>query len=139
MVARNKAGFYALRETLGISQVDLAAILHLHSDTVRKYEGADARYRPSDDAWSCLEQLRAEQIDRELDIVAEAEALFDGAAEKPPAVRLPLYHSQRHYEGHEGDGGSWSVSNATVLHAAQRLADRRPDIDVEFYYPGEEA
>ena len=133
-----KAGFKALRETVGYTISELAEVLQVNERTARRWEGmTDTKYYGAPPGvWEWLEEARARQIDRENDALAVYYALID-EGERPDAVELPYYQSQSHYETTRREDGDeeerYTVANATNRHIAERLADE--GVEVRFVFP----
>ena len=123
-MARTREEFRALRETVGMTQAKLAAILDVEVRSVKRWERHNdaGYYNPPADAWAVLDAARAAQADRVDAMVAEA------AAQGGPA-RIRYWLSERDH-GRLGTGGDWRMENADARLAADAL--ERLGIEVEF-------
>ena len=135
---RTKAALKALRETVGMTQRDLADALGVEARSVKRWESAAAEgYRAPAEAWAVLEGARETQRQQ----VAYALEVVRGQAEKlghaPDAVALTYYRDQAQYDACGRDEGPYGVANANARAVAGAL--EREGVAVEWRYPDEGA
>lgn len=129
---RTKANFRAAREIVGLSQADLAELVGVSTQAVKRWEHPDGPQPPAD-AWELLMawlRLHREAVDAMADVV-------DGARmEGHGRVTLPYYRSQAEYDAMGRDPGPFGVVNARAR-ALWSILDEPGVLDVEFIAPDE--
>lgn len=135
---RTKADFAALRETVGLTQANLADDLGVQARSVRRWEQPDQEgYEPPADAWDMLDSyadLQRQMVDHARETVMRT---GEGAGHQPDEVVLTYYRSQEQYDELGRDEGWYGVANANARAVAAELA--RYGLSVRFAYPGEGA
>lgn len=135
---RTKAAFKALRETVGLSQQNLADELGVVVRSVKRWESPAAEgYRAPDDAWDVLERAREvqrQQVAYALEVVRGQAAALGQA---PDAVALTYYRDQAQYDACGRDKGPVGAANANARAVADAL--EREGHAVEWRYPDEGA
>lgn len=131
---KTKAGFRALRERLGMRQIDVADECGVVLATVKKWE-RPGFMAPPDDAWNALIAHEADAlriIDASVSAVASAGATGDVDGKR---VVMTYYRDQAHYDKHGRDQGLYGMANAI----ARRVADALEDMgaEVSWRYPEE--
>lgn len=128
---RSKAGFKARRETLGLSQQDVADELGVNVRTVKRWE-MPGWQDPPDDAWTFIEGCE----ERRRRTVDKAErAVLDSHAAVTGEVVITYYRTQRDYDEHGRDEGPFGMANANARAVAESL--QRMGYAVRFIYPKE--
>ena len=130
-----KADFRAIRETIGLTQGDVAKALGVALRTVKRWEHPDWQ-EPPDDVWEWLldmhdrhDALVDEAVDRALAIVGERG--------EPAAVVITYYRDQAQYDAHGRDPGPYGFANSVAREVALDLNGE--GIETEFRYPDEGA
>ena len=130
-----KADFRAIRETIGLTQGDVAEACGVSLRTVKRWEHLDWQEPPSD-AWAWLldmldrhDALVDEAVDRALAIVGERG--------EPAAVVITYYRDQAQYDAHGRDPGPYGFANSVAREVALDLNGE--GIETEFRYPDEGA
>ena len=126
---RSKAEFRALRESVGMSQADVAKMLGVTVRSVRRWETPAPGYRGApDDAWAMLD-----------DALAKQDAVVAGALDMADAlpgrsVQLTYYRDQKQFDllGRE-PGEPYGQANASARMTADAL--RSQGVEVSFAYP----
>ncbi len=128
---RTSANFRAARETIGMSQLDVANALGVNLKTVKRWEQGRG-WEPPEDAWRLVERqlgIREQVVD-----YAVGKALEQREAHgEPDVVTLSYFRDQRMYDEHGRDGGPFGVANANARAVAEELAIE--GFEVEFVYP----
>lgn len=127
---KGKADFKARRETLGLSQHDVADELEVSVRTVKRWEHPDWQ-EPPEDAWALIE--RYEAIRREAIEESERaflEANYDGT--KNGAV-IAYYRTQDDYDAYGRDEGPYGFANANARAVAESIG--RMGYEVKIVYP----
>lgn len=130
-----KADFRAIRETIGLTQGDVAKALGVALRTVKRWEHPDWQ-EPPEDAWEWLldmhdlhDALVDEAVDRALAIVGERG--------EPAAVVTTYYREQSQYDAHGRDEGLYGFANSIAREVAHDLNGE--GIETEFRYPDDDA
>lgn len=130
-----KADFRAIRETIGLTQGDVAKACGAALRTVKRWEHPDWQEPPSD-AWAWLldmldrhDALVDEAVDRALAIVGEHG--------EPAAVVITYYRDQAQYDAHGRDPGPYGFANSVAREVALGLNGE--GVETEFRYPDEGA
>lgn len=135
---RTKADFAALRETVGLTQANLADDLGVNPRSVRRWEQPGQEgYEPPAEAWEVLDRyadLRRQMVDHARETVMRAGERMGG---QPGQVVLTYYRSQEQYDDLGRDEGWYGVANANARAVASELAHY--GVTVCFRYPGEGA
>lgn len=135
---RTKADFAALRETVGLTQANLADDLGVNPRSVRRWEQPGQEgYEPPAEAWEVLDRyadLRRRMVDHARETVMQAGERMGG---QPGQVVLTYYRSQEQYDDLGRDEGWYGVANANARAVASELA--RYGVTACFRYPGEGA
>lgn len=125
----SKADFKARRESLGLTQRDVAEASDVAVMTVKRWE--NPYYSdPPEDAWEWIEdceRLQAEVVD-----AAVSTALAHGAKN----AQLTYYRNQEQYDELGGNPGLYGVANTNARMVSTRLKSLK--IDVDFCYPDDE-
>lgn len=135
---RTKADFAALRETVGLTQANLADDLGVQARSVRRWEQPGREgYEPPADAWDMLDSYA--DLQRQMVGHARETVMRTGeeAGRQPDEVVLTYYRSQEQYDELGRDEGWYGVANANARAVAAELA--RYGLSVRFAYPGEGA
>lgn len=135
---RTKADFAALRETVGLTQANLADDLGVNPRSVRRWEQPGQEgYEPPAEAWEVLDRyadLQRRMVDHARETVMRA---GDGAGRQPDEVVLTYYRFQEQYDDLGRDAGWYGVANANARAVAAELAHY--GVRACFRYPGEGA
>lgn len=135
---RTKADFAALRETVGLTQANLADDLGVNPRSVRRWEQPGQEgYEPPAEAWEVLDRyadLRRQMVDHARETVMQAGERMGG---QPGQVVLTYYRSQEQYDDLGRDEGWYGVANANARAVASELAHY--DVAACFRYPEEGA
>lgn len=132
---RTKADFKALRDTLGLSQQDVADACGVRLTTVKRWERPGFP-EPPEDAWEHL----GDESDRHDDMVEFSIGKVHDLVEeygKNFVVSLTYYRDQSQYDALGRDPGTFTFANSVAREVALRLADE--GIEVEFRYPDDGA
>lgn len=135
---RTKADFAALRETVGLTQANLADDLGVNPRSVRRWEQPGQEgYEPPAEAWEVLDRyadLRRRMVDHARETVMQAGERMGG---QPGQVVLTYYRSQEQYDDLGRDEGWYGVANANARAVASELAHY--GVTACFRYPEEGA
>ena len=135
---RTKADFAALRETVGLTQANLADDLGVNPRSVRRWEQPGQEgYEPPAEAWEVLDRyadLRRQMVDHARETVMRAGERMGG---QPGQAVLTYYRSQEQYDDLGRDEGWYGVANANARAVAAELAHY--GVRACFRYPGEGA
>lgn len=128
----SKADFKARRETLGLSQSDVADVVGVTKTSVKRWERPDFP-EPPEDVWEWLELCEQAQKDTVEQAVSAAIAC---SIDKNKAVQITYYRSQEQYDALGRDAGPFGMANANARMVASRLTSL--GIDVDFAYPDDD-
>ena len=143
---RSKADFQALRDLVGLDQVDVADALGVSPITVRKWEDPRAFAMPRKAAWLFLENV-ADTIKRKsADLAAQAYRAAQRAraeGREPEPVLLTYWRTREDWDnsplGHPDEttviGGYWKIENAITRTAALRLAKDDTPFSIVYAQP----
>lgn len=125
MVKRTHGSFRAIRESLGVSQNDVAEALNVRERSVRRWESTGGQM-PPEDAWEYLNAMRrrfASGVD---------EAVW--AAEDSGAKRASItyYRSQEEYNAMGRDDGPYGLANAISRQVMLLLEARGFEVSLLF-------
>ena len=133
--ARSKAEFRASRETLGLSQNDVARLLDIDVANVKRWEKpGEAHPRPF--AWELLDELterRETTVEHALEIVLHAQ---EHTGKLPDRVQLTYWRDQQQFDALGLDSGPFGMANANAREAARRLEEM--GVTVEWSYPDDD-
>jgi len=124
-VPHNKAGFRALRETVGLSQTDIAKHFGVQTRSVRRWESTKTPWEPPEDVWEWLEDIS--------ELQAELVTTALSTAEGKEAVQLTYWRDQAQYDALGREPGSYTVANANTRLVAWMLSSL--GVEVSFVYP----
>lgn len=125
-MSRSKADFKARRETLGLTQQDVADAADVNISTVKRWE-KPGYFDPPDDVWEWLDDCDA--LQREVVDAAVSAAVARGRG----PVQITYYRSQEQYDATGCDDGPYGAANANARMVASRL--RALGYEVDFSYP----
>ena len=131
---RKCAEVKALRESVGLSQADLADLAGVTVRSVRRWE---RDITPPEDVLGLLERYvirKAKAVEAALETV---ERITEQMGRAPDLVPMTYYRSQSEYDELGRDPGPVGVANANARAAADALMAR--GVAVEFRYPDEGA
>ena len=124
----------ALRESVGLSQADLADLAGVTVRSVRRWE---RDITPPEDVLELLERYvirKAKAVEAALETV---ERITEQMGRAPDLVPMTYYRSQAEYDELGRDPGPVGVANANARAVADALMAR--GVAVEFRYPDEGA
>lgn len=132
----NKATFRAIREAVGLSQSDLAALVDVSTTAVKRWEHPDGPEPPADAIDELLTWKRAhdEAVETAVDTALRSAEKLGRNADLPPVV-LTYFKSQESFDHLGRDAGPFGVVNARSRAVAANL--ERLGFEVSFAYPGE--
>ena len=129
-----KADFRATRETLGLTQGDVAKACGVSLRTVKRWEHPGWQ-EPPEDAWAWL-----------LDMLERHDAAVDAMVDKamalvrergPEVVAITYYRDQAQHDAHGREPGPYGFVNAVSREVALELSGE--GIETEFRYPDDGA
>lgn len=139
-IGREKADLKAVRESIGINQIDLANIMNVTVRTIKRWEQIGWE-EPPEELWELIEDLVYDHERRVAKLVEQTEADArrraperEAAGRDPRVVELPYFKNQDHYEQfprRKHSQHAWG--NAISRRAADILRVR--GYRVFFYYP----
>ena len=129
---RNKQEFKALREQVGMRQVDMAREMDVSERSVKRWESVKYKeYNAPQSAWDILDD--ALKLQRQ--VISAALGQIDEAAQEvggyPASVKLVYWSSQAEYDEHHcvDDDGDWRQANATARIVSYALHERGIETD----------
>ena len=129
-----KADFRAIRETIGLTQGDVAKALGVALRTVKRWEHPDW-HEPPEDARAWLLEMH-ERHDAAVDaMVDKAMALV--REHGPEVVSITYYREQSQYDVHGREQGPYGFANSVAREVALDLNGE--GIETEFRYPDDDA
>ena len=131
-MSTSKADFRALRETVGLSQQDMADALEVDIRSVKRWEAPNYDNQPVSAAWALLERYHALHV-RAVEIAVEqVERIISKLGHAPQSVRVTYWRDQAEYDVHGRDRGPFGVANANSRAVAEAL--RQYGVMTEFVY-----
>lgn len=130
-----KADFRATRETIGLTQRDVAEACDVALRTVKRWEHPDWG-DPPEDAWEWI----LEMLDRHDSMVDEAvgrACSISAEHGELESVVITYYRDQEQYDAHGRDDGPVGFANAVAREVGAVLTNE--GIEVEFAYPDDVA
>ena len=129
-----KADFRAKRETMGLTQGDVAKACGVSLRTVKRWEHPDWQ-EPPDDVWEWLLDMH-DRHDAAVDAMVD-QALEMVREHDLEMVAITYYRDQAQYDACGRDDGPYGFVNSIAREAALDLAGE--GIETEFRYPDEGA
>ena len=129
-----KADFRAIRETIGLTQGDVAKALGVALRTVKRWEHPD-RQEPPEDACEWLLGM-LERHDTLVDAMVDRALAAAGRGDLD-VVAITYYREQSQYDALGRDDGPYGFVNSIAREVALDLAVE--GIETEFRYPDEGA
>lgn len=127
---RTRAEFRMQREALGLSQRDFAALLGVRDRSVRRWELDGSM--PPEDAWTLLDELRADYKLRVASHIAGFADVVAEAGRPPKTVSIPYFRTQDEYDAAKDDGQPVGYVNAVLRDVAQQLRTKGFNVVVKF-------
>ena len=124
----------ALRESVGLSQADLADLAGVTVRSVRRWE---RDITPPEDVLELLERYMIRKAKAVEAAIETVERITEQMGRAPDIVPMTYYRSQAEYDELGRDPGPVGVANANARAAADALMAR--GVAVEFRYPDEGA
>lgn len=143
---RSKADFQALRDLVGLNQVDVADALGVSPITVRKWEDPKAFAMPKQAAWHFLEDVLDFIEHKSADLAGHAYKAAQrarDAGKEPEPVLLVYWRTREDWDnspiGQSNEipviGNYWKVENAITRTTALRLAKDATPFSVVYAQP----
>ena len=129
-----KADFRATRETIGLTQGDVAKALGVSLRTVKRWEHPDWQEPPEDACEWLLGML--ERHDTLVDAMVDRALAAAGRGDLD-VVAITYYREQSQYDALGRDEGPYGFVNSIAREVALDLADE--GIETEFRYPDDDA
>ena len=129
-----KADFRAARETIGLTQGDVAKALGVSLRTVKRWEHPDWQ-EPPEDAWVWLLEMN-ERHDALVDAMVDR-ALTSAGRGGLDVVAITYYRDQSQYDAHGREPGPYGFANSVAREVALDLNGQ--GVEVEFRYPDDGA
>lgn len=134
-VPRTHAEFRAQRESLGLSQPDVAEALGVQKRTVRRWEQPGCYLAP-EEAWEWLDEM-ADLFERGVHAAMDqVEKVAEQAGKAPKSVSMTYYRNQEQYDEFGIDDGPYGFRNAITRETAKRM--RAKGYEVQIAFMGEE-
>lgn len=124
----------ALRESVGLSQADLADLAGVTVRSVRRWE---RDITPPEDVLELLERYMIRKAKAVEAAIETVERITEQMGRAPDIVPMTYYRSQAEYDELGRDPGPVGVANANARAVADALMAR--GVAVEFRYPDEGA
>ena len=131
---RTKADFKALRETLGLTQQNVAGMAGVRVLAVKRWE-KPGEAEPPEDVWRALDEMRGRMLDMAGFAADKAVEMRDGTGAE--SVALTYYRSQDQYDAVGREPGPYGFANAAARLTADYL--EAEGFEVEFRYPDDGA
>lgn len=129
-----KADFRATRETIGLTQGDVAKALGVSLRTVKRWEHPDWS-EPPDDAWEWLMDMH-DRHDAAVDAMVDRTLAVAGRGDID-VVAITYYRDQSQYDACGRDDGPYGFVNSIAREVALDLNGE--GIETEFRYPDDDA
>ena len=129
-----KADFRATRETIGLTQGDVAKALGVSLRTVKRWEHPDWQ-EPPEDAWEWLLGM-LERHDAAVDAMVDRALAAAGRGDLD-VVAITYYRDQSQYDALGRDDGPYGFVNSIAREVALDLNGK--GIETEFRYPDDDA
>lgn len=129
-----KADFRAIRETIGLTQGDVAKALGVAPRTVKRWEHPDWQ-EPPEDAWEWLLGM-LERHDAAVDAMVDRILAIVAKRGAPEVVAITYFRDQSQYDACGRDDGPYGFVNSIAREVALDLAGE--GIETEFRYPGKQ-
>ena len=133
---RTKATFKALRETVGLSQDNIAELCSVTVASVKRWERPGFQ-NPPEDAWGILLDAYSAHCDAVAVALGQVDELAEALGYDPELVPITYYRAQAQYDELGRDPGFVGVVNARARAIGDALLSQ--DIEVEWRYPEEGA
>lgn len=136
MKQRTKATFKALRETVGLSQDNVARDLGVSVTSVKRWERPGYQHPPVD-AWDYLLDAYQAHCDAVNGALEQVDEIADIAGHDPELVPITYWRTQEQYDKAGRDPGYVGVVNARARAVGDEILLR--GIEVEWRFPEEGA
>lgn len=131
---QSKADFKALRETLGLTQQNVADAVGVRVLAVKRWE-KPGEAEPPEDVWEYLFDMHERMLDMVTFSVGKAVEMRDLTGAE--VVALTYFRDQEQYDASGREPGPYGFVNAVARCTADRLYGE--GFDVEFRYPDDGA
>lgn len=125
---RSKAEFRAMRESLGLTQKRMAALLGVRALDVARWELQGSPQQVPEYAWELLDDLMNRQDAAVQAALAQVDQVAKDGGRHPDEVAMPYWSGQADYMANhyldDGGAASWAEINATSRRVAFALRDR---------------
>lgn len=133
---RTKATFKALRETVGLSQDNVAKDLGVSVISVKRWERPGYQYPPAD-AWEYMLDAYRAHCDAVNGALDQVDEIADFVGRYPELVSITYWRTQEQYDRLERDPGHVGMINARARAVGGGLLEQ--GIEVEWRFPEEGA
>ena len=133
---RTKATFKALRETVGLSQDNIAELCGVTVTSVKRWE-RPGRQEPPADAWKLVLNAYSDHCAAVAAALDQVDELVEALGHDPDLVPITYWRTQEQYDALGRDPGFVGVVNARARAVGDALLSQ--DIEVEWRYPEEGA
>ncbi len=130
---RSKADFKALRERVGLLQIDIAKELGVNIRSVKRWEDPSFPNRAPEDAWAILDAAMAMQRQQVSYACAVVAKQIEDTGFAPNQVNVTYFRDQETFDRYGRDEGAFGQANANARAVATALEQR--GIKVTFNYP----